>query len=208
MPPIELTLLNALCQLAGRIGWSSATYPSLCEVRGEISSSSRSYHCFHRRSLAPSFLDMTSSPLPSPLTSLTPPTTATTRIRIKPPRRPGSLSIPRTRSMSAPTVVTTDPDTPASDIRSNALAGAVGRRQSHKSPITPLPRLPRQVGDPNRTELSCLAWTAWRTERRTCQRGQVSPWAHAHLLLVSRESLSSLDGAGAREREPLTLVER
>ena len=137
MPPIELTLLNALCQLAGRIGWSSATYPSLCEVRGEISSSSRSYHCFHRRSLAPSFLDMTSSPLPSPLTSLTPPTTATTRIRIKPPRRPGSLSIPRTRSMSAPTVVTTDPDTPASDIRSNALAGAVGRRQSHKSPITP-----------------------------------------------------------------------
>ncbi|KAH0834931.1 hypothetical protein J3R83DRAFT_10617 [Lanmaoa asiatica] len=163
--------------------------------------------------------------LPSPPTSPTSPRAATTtRIRIKHPRRPGSLSNvsytpgseghgERTRSMSPSLsrIVTADPDTPGPENRTtSASAVARKRRQTSITYYTPSSPSPwSQRPQSNRTLSSGVDGP--RDGEPVMANGTGNVSQRSSLVLGSRtpstrESLCSSDGVGARE--PLTLVEK
>lgn len=157
--------------------------------------------------------------LPSPPTS---PRIATTRIRIKPARRPNSLvDIPssqgheaRTRSMSPSLskLVITDPDTPGSEKPANRNMVARNRRQSsitYYTPSSPAPwdqRLPLNKRFSSSVDIS-------RDVDSVMINGKENASKRSSLVFSSRspstrESVSSFDAGGTKEREPLTLVEK
>lgn len=169
------------------------------------------------------------SALPSPPTSPTSPRTATTtRIRIKVPRKPGSLcNVPsptspevhdeRTKrtSLSLSRRVSPEPDMPGSENRTIAPASArvvAGKRRqpsiayytpSSPSPWSQRPQSSRTLSsgaDGLRDGEPVMAGRENVSQRSSLLLGSRSP--------STRESVCSSDGVGAREREPLTLVEK
>ena len=158
------------------------------------------------------------SALPSPPTSPTSPRTATARIRIKPNRRPDSLcnfpSTPgsedpadRTRRLSQPfsRIVTTEGPEPRTIIANK-------RRQSSITYYTPSSPSPWSQRPQLNTTLS-YSGDGPRDAAPVTVNGKENVSKRSSLVLSSRspstrESVSSLDVAGVREREPLTLVEK
>lgn len=187
---------------------------------------------FLYRNLFPSMIPPPDPPaplsvLPSPPTSPISPRAATARIRIKVPRRPGSLGNVQfttsaegraepTGSMSPSKIVSADPNTPGSENRTTTPASArpvAGKRRkpsityytpSSPSPWTQRPQLDRtlssSVDGPRDGEPVAANGKENASRRSSVVLGSGSP--------PTRESVCSLDGVGAREREPLTLVEK
>lgn len=159
------------------------------------------------------------SPLDPPAnpSSPTSPRTATARVRIKAQRRTDSLIIlpsterhgQRTRSLSQSQ--STIPTTERSDIPpASPNAPAAKRRQSSIAYYTPASPSPWS----QRLQLNTsLPPSVDGHGEPIVANGKETTSKRSSLVLSSRspstrESVSSLDAAGAREREPLTLVEK
>lgn len=167
------------------------------------------------------------SVLPSPPTSPTSPRTAmTTRTRLKAPRKPGSpgnatsseshKERTRSTSLSLSRVVRADPDTPGSENRTVARASVsvvVGKRRkpsiAYYTPSSPSPWSQRP--QLNRTPSSGV--DSPRDGESVMANGRENVSRRSSLVLAShspstRESVCSSDGVSAKEREPLTMVEK
>ena len=167
------------------------------------------------------------SHLPSPpISPIAPERADATRIRTKPRRKPfslGNISVAgfeaheeRTWTTS-PKTMTTEPFTPSSEskasIVAHARAAAGKRRQSsiaYYTPTSPSPWSQRpsfsRTFSPGVDSLPDVEFGLVNGKESVSRRSSVVPSSRSPS--TPRDSVFSVDGAGAREREPLTLVEK